>query len=1175
MSTAPSRKGKISSRMRLCPSIFYDLPPFLIHSNGASVSFFKPAHNSIPPTLKTTSQCPEIVRAVYQNGGIETEKTDQESWIGLWGRLTKSEYLALHPFNRSNHFPCTFELGRKDNLHKHLMALASRSSPAHCNFFPKTYIFPRDVDLFRKDTDGVSTGPYIIKPVAASRGIGIHVVNSAKEVECTPQTLAQEYIANPFLIDGYKFDLRLYIVVMGYDPLRLYLYRDGIVRFASQKYDAKSTNQFAALTNFSINKARSDLCGEKGKGWTTSDDSQWLEDFFDDEEDEDDESDDGHERIQHFRTRNEDIETENANEVNEHSETDSPRSNALSNRGTSPASVVPPYQSFNQMANLSPHSKMAPAMPTLPNRSNLPQSPSTSQKDHERVTQLLKGKHTLKWRLSDLRLYLRYHRNVDDNVIMRRIHDVLIKTFIAADETFTKELQSTLRYPQTCTELYGVDIMLDSNCRPWIVEINTSPSMNSGSEIDEIVKGNMLSDFLTLQGNTPICHQKKGKADAKEGRKEVCINLVGKDDIAKLNSLLIEEKGKRQQSEDSGTVHPNPPPSPPTENGTKSPSPKPQKPIQLSSHPYKVATSSHPVSFLSYPPPLPPPSFNTLSSKTLKISKLPPHDLALLRIVEGEFSRRGGFQRIFPTPFNWNLYSQFFQTKHYSDTLVGSFLQQRHERTCGAADSLPPDQPSRSDQPMDTKLKCPFCQKHHNNDPLFELGSVCLFQPASPVYVTEAGIKKPRYPSIWYLDDEDCCPPGSSSPHTATKSSSVNSQMTLSISTLPSYTSLFIIPILPTPLIPDKRPVLISPAQQPLLTTLRASIKKAQKNQLQRFSYGKRDHSSPSLFSLAPNAEETDRPLSRLRDRQTVGPNSSSPQLRQLSTSHFTSRQTQPHVSFRPSLPTSSSLGKTPLVALPRLSSRSVPLFQFGQLGAHQPSSLQKDPMVQSPLKDRPLNNTSSEPESDQKATLPPLPSSVTTHLNALLQAKANKPQKSKSVPSVLLTPPHMSSNPEMRTDNIEDKQKYALPTITQLPELSPSPQKHTSIPENGPAPQSASSPFQTTTLLPLTLTTLQTSSLRTPTPESKSEGRLAVLPPNTTISQASHRFPTSTQSSFSAPFRSFATDVTPPRSYQTPLLPSRHPMSSHNQQRSLPFITPVRSTPSIMTQNIRSMYPP
>lgn len=60
------------------------------------------------------------------------------------------------------------------------------------------------------------------------------------------------------LIDNLKFDLRIYVLLFGVDPLRIYMYKDGIARFATEEYEAPEkvnlSNLFMHLTNYAINK---------------------------------------------------------------------------------------------------------------------------------------------------------------------------------------------------------------------------------------------------------------------------------------------------------------------------------------------------------------------------------------------------------------------------------------------------------------------------------------------------------------------------------------------------------------------------------------------------------------------------------------------------------------------------------------------------------------------------------------------------------------------------------------------------------------------------------------------------------------------------------------------------------------------------------------------------------
>jgi tubulin polyglutamylase TTLL9 len=54
--------------------------------------------------------------------------------------------------------------------------------------------------------------------------------------------IVQRYIADPLLLGGKKFDMRIYALCTSYSPLTVYLYRTGFARFTHSRYDMEDIN---------------------------------------------------------------------------------------------------------------------------------------------------------------------------------------------------------------------------------------------------------------------------------------------------------------------------------------------------------------------------------------------------------------------------------------------------------------------------------------------------------------------------------------------------------------------------------------------------------------------------------------------------------------------------------------------------------------------------------------------------------------------------------------------------------------------------------------------------------------------------------------------------------------------------------------------------------------------
>ncbi|XP_048343338.1 probable tubulin polyglutamylase TTLL2 isoform X2 [Sphaerodactylus townsendi] len=319
---------------------------------------------------------PAVVREVLlERGWIEYDEHEQnkEDWNLYWQNypFRMTDHRSIKPWQRLNHHPETIRITRKDYLARHLKRMKGIYGTSLYEFSPVAFIMPNDYIKFiteytkERQIPGKKLSYWICKPVARSRGRGILIFQDIKDFVYDCMVIVQKYISNPLLISGYKWDLRLYVCVTSFCPLTIYTYEEGLVRFATEKFDLESMdNIYAHLTNTSINK------------------------------------------------------------------------------------FGPSYR-----------------------------------KDKDVIGS------GCKWTFSRFRAYLR-SCNVDDVCLWQRINRIVILTLLA----ITPSVPLTFN----CFELFGFDILVDEKMKPWLLEVNHSPSLRLDCAIDAIVKRSLLHDIIDL-----------------------------------------------------------------------------------------------------------------------------------------------------------------------------------------------------------------------------------------------------------------------------------------------------------------------------------------------------------------------------------------------------------------------------------------------------------------------------------------------------------------------------------------------------------------------------------------------------------------------------------------------------------------------------------------------------
>lgn len=186
-------------------------------------------------------------------------------WTGM--PLKSNQYKSLTTYQKVNHFPRSGEITRKDYLYRNIQRLAELHSPKDFNFVPKSFILPSESKFLEEEMSKDPSSIWIVKPVSSSQGRGIYFISKITELLGKSQQIACKYIRNPFLINGYKFDLRIYFLVTSLEPLRIYMYKEGLARFATEKYNITNPfpcSKFMHLTNYAINKENENFIQNDG-----------------------------------------------------------------------------------------------------------------------------------------------------------------------------------------------------------------------------------------------------------------------------------------------------------------------------------------------------------------------------------------------------------------------------------------------------------------------------------------------------------------------------------------------------------------------------------------------------------------------------------------------------------------------------------------------------------------------------------------------------------------------------------------------------------------------------------------------------------------------------------------------------------------------------------------------
>lgn len=150
-----------------------------------------------------------------------------------------------------------------------------------------------------------------------------------------------------------------------------------------------------------------------------------------------------------------------------------------------------------------------------------------------------------KWTFSALLRHLKSQGcNIKD--LMTNIEEVIVKSILASSQSIVSACRMFVPNGNNCFELYGFDILIDDTLKPWLLEINLSPSLGIDTPLDAKVKASLMTDLLTLVGLPALSQLARASYDSKWNRFKTGTSgrkTNSSDNIGHSNSKKISNSG--------------------------------------------------------------------------------------------------------------------------------------------------------------------------------------------------------------------------------------------------------------------------------------------------------------------------------------------------------------------------------------------------------------------------------------------------------------------------------------------------------------------------------------------------------------------------------------------------------------------------------------------------------